>query len=123
MTTSAKSEAMQKLDAIEAKVEAVLAAVKQLEAAKAAPPRPRQDGAFPNYGKSKGAPIKGASEPDLAYYLAGAERTLADPSKERWHAKERELKAAIEAEMRAQGIPVPGDDGGPPPHTDADAPF
>ena len=120
MTTSVKSEAMQLLESINGKLDQVLA---NQQAAKAAPPRPRQDGTFPNYGKAKGLPIKGASEPDLTYYLDGAKRTLADPSKERWHAKERELKAAIEAEMRAQGIPVPGDDGGPPPHTDADAPF
>ena len=92
------------------------------QAAKSAAPRPRQDGTFPNYGKAKGLPIKGASEPDLTYYREGALRTLGDASKERFHAKERELKAAIEAEMRAQGIPVPGDDGGPPPHGDFDAP-
>lgn len=54
---------------------------------------------FPNYGKAKGQPIAGASMADLEYYLRGCERTLADPSKERWHQKERELAAVIRAEM------------------------
>lgn len=54
---------------------------------------------FPPYGRSKGQPIKGASQQDLEFYANGCRRTLADASKERWHEKERALLAAIEAEM------------------------
>jgi hypothetical protein len=54
---------------------------------------------FPNYGRSKGQPVAGASREDLQFYLRGCERTLADESKSRWHDKERALAAAIEAEL------------------------
>ena len=60
---------------------------------------------FPNYGKAKGLPVVGASLQDLEYYKQGALRTLGDPEKERFHAKERGLLAAIDAELkRAHGI-------------------
>lgn len=58
---------------------------------------------FPPYGRSKGMPIKGASQQDLEFYANGCRRTLADPAKERWHEKERALLAAIEAEMGQGG--------------------
>lgn len=85
---------------------------------------------FPNYGRSKGAPIHGASMQDLEYYANGARRSLNDPSKSRWHDKERALLAAIEAEINRQRgggggeeePPPPGDDDIPPP-SDDDAPF
>jgi hypothetical protein len=117
------------------------------EAAPAARPSfgggaPRSSGGaptnFPNYGRSKGAPIAGATQQDLDYYANGARRSLADPGKARFHDKERELLAVIEAEMQRQGFggalpPVPTegprwtppveDDFGPPPHTDEDIPF
>jgi hypothetical protein len=81
---------------------------------------------FPNYGRSKGAPISGATLEDLEYYAAGARRTLADPAKARFHDKERVLLAAIEAELaRQRGVapmrPATGDE--PPPLTDEDIPF
>lgn len=57
---------------------------------------------FPNYGRSKGAPIVGASLQDLEFYANGARRTLNDPSKSRWHDKEKQLLAAIEAEIARQ---------------------
>lgn len=94
-----------------------------------------QDGGmrFPNYGRSKNAPIIGATEQDLEYYANGARRSLADPSKARWHDKERALLAAIEAELARQrgggsgGGEEPGggaySDDEPPPHSDEDAPF
>jgi hypothetical protein len=80
---------------------------------------------FPNYGRSKGAPIQGASMQDLEFYANGARRSLADPSKARWHDKERALLASIEAEMARQSggdagggmdeePPFPGDDDAPP---------
>jgi hypothetical protein len=82
---------------------------------------------FPNYGRSKNAPIVGATEQDLEYYANGSRRSLADPSKSRWHDKERVLLAAIEAELaRQRGEPLGGSGGGsdePPPHGDDEAPF
>ena len=63
-------------------------------------PRPVLDGAvFPNYGRSKGMPVAGASVQDLEFYANGCRRSLADESKARWHDKERQLLAAIEAEL------------------------
>jgi hypothetical protein len=92
---------------------------------------------FPNYGRSKGAPIRGATMQDLEYYANGARRSLADPSKSRWHDKERALLASIEAEISRQrggggdeepgsssaSVSAPMDDNEPPPHTDDDIPF
>lgn len=84
---------------------------------------------FPNYGRSKGAPIVGASMNDLEFYKNGANRSLSDPGKERFHAKERQLLAAIEAEIARQGGGDGGSGGGggygdePPPPGDEDAPF
>jgi hypothetical protein len=81
---------------------------------------------FPNYGRSKNAPIAGASEQDLEYYANGARRSLADPSKARWHDKETALLAAIEKELaRQRGEPPsgPSASGEPPPPGDEDAPF
>lgn len=75
---------------------------------------------FPNYGRSKGAPIHGASMQDLEYYANGARRSLNDPSKSRWHDRERQLLASIEAEIaRQRGGDVGGGDE-PPPHGDED---
>jgi hypothetical protein len=74
---------------------------------------------FPPYGRSKGAPIAGASVQDLEYYIAGSRRSLDDPSKSRWHDKERVLLAAMEAELARQRGGGGGEGGGgrdePPP--------
>jgi hypothetical protein len=80
---------------------------------------------FPPYGRSKGAPIVGATVQDLEFYASGSRRSLADPSKSRWHEKERQLLAAIEAEIARQGgaSPPPQDDDEPPPRRDEDVPF
>jgi hypothetical protein len=72
---------------------------------------------FPPYGRSKGAPIAGASVQDLEYYISGSRRTLDDPGKSRWHDKERVLLAAMEAELArktgvAGGGPSSGSQGG-----------
>jgi hypothetical protein len=63
---------------------------------------------LPPYGRSKGAPIAGASVQDLEFYIGGCRRTLDDPAKARWHDKERVLLAALEAELARQR----GDEGG-----------
>lgn len=66
-------------------------------------PAVHNDGAvFPNYGRSKGQPVRGASVQDLEFYAKGCRRTLADESKSRWHDKERQLLAAIEAELETR---------------------
>jgi hypothetical protein len=57
---------------------------------------------FPNYGRSKGMPVAGASVQDLEFYANGCRRSLADESKARWHDKERTLLAAIEAELETR---------------------
>jgi hypothetical protein len=92
------------------------------EARRPAPPPASSAGGavFPPYGRSKGAPIAGASLQDLEFYAAGARRTLGDPAKSRWHEKERQLLATIEAEIARQGgAPPPrGDDDAPPPFDD-----
>ena len=76
---------------------------------------------FPNYGRSKGGPIRGASMGDLEYYANGARRSLADPSKSRWHDRERALLASIEAEIaRQRGGDAGGSENEPPPHGDDD---
>jgi len=82
--------------------------------------------ALPNYGRSKGAPIRGASQGDLEFYANGARRSLADPSKARWHDKERALLDAIDQELQRQRGGGGGEGGGPeepPPPGDEDAPF
>ena len=83
---------------------------------------------FPPYGRSKGAPIAGASVQDLEFYISGCRRTLDDPAKSRWHEKERVLLAALEAELARQrgdegGGPAPLDDYEAPPPSDDDIPF
>lgn len=81
---------------------------------------------FPPYGRSKGMPVRGGSMQDLEYYANGCKRTLNDPSKSRWHDKERVLLAAIEAEIARQGGGGGGGGSGqeePPPPGDEDAPF
>ena len=89
---------------------------------------------FPPYGRSKGAPISGASTQDLEFYANGCRRTLDDPAKARWHDKERQLLAAIEAELARSGGGGGGGGGGgssagrgmrmddAPPFRDDDAP-
>lgn len=59
---------------------------------------------FPNFGATKGMPVMGAKERDLRYYAHAAVRTLKDPSKERWHGKERDQLAAYVSEMKRQGF-------------------
>jgi hypothetical protein len=67
---------------------------------------------FPPYGRSKGAPIAGATMQDLEFYASGARRSLSDPSKSRWHEKEKQLLATIEAESARQGGGGGGGGGG-----------
>jgi hypothetical protein len=80
---------------------------------------------FPPYGRSKGAPIAGASTQDLEFYISGSRRSLDDPSKSRWHDKERVLLAAMEAELERQRGGTSNIDAGsdyPPDDYDSSAP-
>lgn len=119
MSSDAKTAAMEKLEEISTKLDALAAMVAAL--GKAAPRASSSGGdglTLPNYGKSKGMPIAGASMQDLEYYASGARRSIADPSKARWHDQEKRLIAALEAEIaRQSGGYVPSE---PPPHTDTD---
>lgn len=82
---------------------------------------------LPNYGRSKGMPVVGASLQDLEFYANGSRRSLSDPSKARWHDKEKQLLAAIEGEIaRQRGEDPPSSSSSsdePPPPGDEDAPF
>lgn len=60
-------------------------------------------GTFPPFGQSKGEPIHGASERTLRFYAGAALRSLSDPSKERFHDKERASLAAYVNELERQG--------------------
>ena len=74
----------------------------RVTAASMPPPPPDGGLVFPPYGRRKGAPVVGASMGDLEFYASGCRRTLGDPAKSRWHDKERQLLAAIEAEIGRQ---------------------
>ena len=93
-------------------------------AGKGPPPARASGGAegmlLPNYGRSQGAPVRGASLQDLEYYANGARRTLNDPGKARWHEKEKALLAAIEAEIARQQGGAPDSREEPPPPADGD---
>jgi hypothetical protein len=116
---------------------------------RSAPPAPARSAnpgeegmVFPPYGRSRGAPIAGASLQDLQFYINGSRRSLEDPSKARWHEKERVLLAAMEAELARQqggggggggyasaggaggsGSSAGADDYDAPPLSDDDIPF
>jgi hypothetical protein len=74
---------------------------------------------FPPYGRSKGAPIAGASIQDLEFYISGSRRSLDDPAKSRWHDKERVLLAALETELARQRGAEDGNDSRQPEDHDA----
>lgn len=125
------NDTVTRLEAAIAKLERAVQQLTLTAAAKPAASSSSSSGGvtFPNYGKSKGAAVRGASLNDLKFYAGGCERTLGDPEKSRWHDKERTLLEAIHAEMRRQGhAPDHGDSSQPPPDDapppgDDDAPF
>lgn len=61
-------------------------------------------GTFPNFGKSKGAPISGASQNDLRYYAGAAVRSIEDASKARFLDSNKAQLASYVAEMERQGF-------------------
>lgn len=56
---------------------------------------------LPNYGRHKGEKMDDPAIPisELKYYLAGAEKSIADPTKEKYRAKEEKLRDALIAEI------------------------
>ena len=100
MTT--KNEGMEALKLIISKLDALAADVAALKTARPASGGGTAEGCLPNYGRAKGQPIRGAAQDTLLYYRSGCERSLNDPLKERWHAKERALMDAIDAELARQ---------------------
>ena len=93
------------------------------KAAAVAPAPTAAGGAVFPFGTSKGKPVFGATVRSLEFFRGACLKTLADPDKQRFHEKERGLLAAIEAEMRRQGVdPAPVSSFDPPPPSDADAP-
>lgn len=116
---------MSDLAPIIAALEAQVAKLKYLDGQRPATPANANGGpCFPPFGRSKGMPITGASMNDLEFYAGAARRSLGDPSKSRFHDKERALLGAIELEIQRQngGSPSNEPDDVPPPN-DADLPF
>ena len=66
-------------------------------------PAPSGGATFPPYGKSAGGAVAGATLNDLRFYAHGCVRSIENPDKVRFHAKERALLAAINAELQRQG--------------------
>jgi hypothetical protein len=76
---------------------------------------------FPKFGKGNGAAIRDAAPAVLEFHIDAARKSLADPSKAKWHAKESALIGALEAELARQRgatkaiVNGPPDPAGPPP--------
>lgn len=84
---------------------------------------PQAGGAtFGPFGKSANEPIAGANMNDLRFYGKAALRSLADPGKARFHAKERILLDAINAEITRQGGEIVVPEGAPPPADEPEPP-
>lgn len=54
---------------------------------------------LPGYGRTAGQPIATASVEDCRFYERGCLKSLDDPSKERWHAKEQLMLEALRARL------------------------
>lgn len=68
--------------------------------------RPAPD-TFPTFGPAPKGPIHSADPKHLATYLDAARRTLANPDKKQFHAKESALIGALEAELARQRATTP----------------
>lgn len=78
------------------------------------PPPPKSDGrqrthqniVMGNFGRSKGMSLFDISDDDVSFYRNACKKTLADPSKERFHASEAQRLTIFDAELRFRGLPV-----------------
>jgi hypothetical protein len=66
---------------------------------------------LPNYGHHKGQPMDDPAIPisELKYYLTGCEKSIADPAKEKYRAKEEKLRDALTAEIAKREAVKPAD--------------
>lgn len=64
---------------------------------------------LPKFGKGSGEAIQGATMEALEFHLGAARKSLANPEKKQYHAKDSALIGAIEAELARQrgAAPVP----------------
>lgn len=64
------------------------------------------------FGKQKGLKLKEINDRDLEWYIAAAQKSVADPEKAKWKAKEEKRLAAYlaEKERRAKGPPLAPED-------------
>jgi hypothetical protein len=64
---------------------------------------------LPNYGHHKGQPMNDPAIPlsELKYYLEGAEKSLADPTKEKYKANNEKMRDALKAEIAKREAPTP----------------
>jgi hypothetical protein len=108
---------MATLEEISAKLDMVLA---KLDGQRRQAPANNGEPVFPNYGRSKGQPVRGADIGDLEFYASGCRRTLDDPNKSQYHAKDRALLLAIEEEIQRQNGDGPDPLGEFPPEEDDD---
>lgn len=58
------------------------------------------------YGNGKGTPLKDLDDNSVSFYKSGCQRTLADPAKAKFHAKETLNLATLNAELRLRGLPA-----------------
>lgn len=79
---------------------------------------------LPPYGEHKGKKLDDPTVPDTAlkYYLQGAERSIADPEKAKYRAKEEKLRDAIMATLALREAAA-ANQAGPPAPTMAEADF
>lgn len=77
---------------------------------------------LPNFGRSAGGPVYGASMRDLAFYQGVLAKNVEDESKARWREQNQATLDAIEAEIARQGGSVPERET-PPMDDDSNIPF
>lgn len=79
--------------------------------------------AYP-FGNDKGKPISEVDDKSIAFWIGRIQTELNDPSKAKWHDKERARLVVLQAEQRyrSSSASPPADDG-PPPLTDEDSPY
>jgi len=61
-----------------------------------------RSGAVVPFGRSRGLPIEEATKGDLQWVSGALRESIADPAKARWAPQNRELLAAIEAELETR---------------------
>lgn len=74
----------------------------------ASPPRPAASGSpVAGFGGGKGKTAPELDDKQLEYYAAASRRSLGDPSKERFHERERAWLATLETEQKRRAVTAP----------------